>query len=65
MPASVEILTKTHEFFRTNVSILVTLTLSFGPDGAASVRLGVNSHRGRTSARGAEKSSKQGATIYL
>ena len=31
MPASVEIFTKTQEFFRTNVSIFVTLMLSFGP----------------------------------
>ena len=41
MPASVEILTNTQEFFRTKVSILVTLMLSFGPTAAASVRSAV------------------------
>ena len=35
MPASVEILTKTQEFLRTNVSILVTLIASLGPIGAS------------------------------
>ena len=42
MPASVEILTKTQEFLRTNVSIFVTLILSFGPTGAALVRFAAN-----------------------
>ena len=65
MPASVEILTKTQEFFRTKVSILVTLTLSFGPIGRSGGAFGreyaIKSEQGG----GAEKSSKQGATIYL
>ena len=42
MPASVEILTNTQEFFSTKVSSLVTLILSLGPICAASVRLAVN-----------------------
>src|SRR5688572_26468611 len=42
MPASVEILTKTHELVRTNVSILLTLTLSLGPTCAAAVGCAVN-----------------------
>src|SRR5262245_45815008 len=42
MPASVEILTKTHELVRTNVSIFVTLTLSLGPTWAAAVGCAVN-----------------------
>ena len=37
MPASVETFTNTQEFLRTNVSIFVTLMLSFGPTWAASV----------------------------
>src|SRR4051794_24495791 len=41
-PASVEILTNTQVFFRTKVSILVTLTLSLGPTAAALVRSQVN-----------------------
>src|ERR1700732_81958 len=43
MPASVETLTKTHEFLRTNASTFVTLIWSFGPTAAASVRSAVNS----------------------
>ena len=39
MPASVEILTKTQEFVRTNVSIFVTLTLSLGADLSRGGRL--------------------------
>ena len=35
MPASVEIFTKTHEFFRTNVSSLVTLMLSLAGTGTS------------------------------
>src|SRR5688572_17202848 len=42
MPASVEILTKTQEFVRTKVSILVTLILSLGPTWAAVVGWTVN-----------------------
>ena len=49
-----EILTNTQEFFRTNVSILVTLMLSFGPTAAASVRSAVNIASRPNSSRGAE-----------
>ena len=59
MPASVEILTKTHEFLSTKVSTLVTLMLSFGPTAAALVRSAVNSASRPNSVPVARRLAKQ------